>query len=104
MGRSTRQRSVVRDGLRDNVVRALTRLADDPRAPTRLDVHLRYDDDHAVVAPGALAQPSRDPDVLVGAALAALERTAYEQDGRGVTMVGVTFALPPPGDDEAVRG
>ena len=104
LGRSTRQRSVVREGLRDNVIRALDRLGDDPRAPSRLDVHLRYDDDHAVVAPGAIEGQTRDPDVLVGAALAALERTAYEDDGRGVTMVGVTFTLPPLSDGEALRG
>jgi DNA polymerase-4 len=95
---------VVREGLRDNVIRALDRLGDDPRAPSRLDVHLRYDDDHAVVAPGAIEEPTRDPDTLVGAALAALELTAYEEDGRGVTMVGVTFTLPPLSDGEALRG
>lgn len=93
LGRSTRQRSTVQQALRDNVMRALSRLGDDPRPATRIDVHLRYDDDHAVMVPGALDGPSRDPAILFGAALAALERTAYEEDGRGVTMVGVTFGL-----------
>lgn len=93
LGRSTRQRSTVQEALRDNVMRALDRLGDDQRPATRLDVHLRYDDDHAVMTPGSLDEPSRDPAILLGAALAALERTAYEEDGRGVTMVGVTFGL-----------
>lgn len=97
LGRATRQRSVVQQALRDNVIRALNRLGDDPRTPTRLDVHLRYDDQHAVVQQGSLEQPTRDPAILVGAAVAALERTAYEEDGRGVTMVGVSFALPTTG-------
>lgn len=96
LGRATRQRSVVERALRDNVLRALERLGDDPRAPTRLDVHLRYDDQYAVIQPGSLEQPTRDVPTLVGAALAALGRTAYEEDGRGVTMVGVSFALPVP--------
>lgn len=94
LGRATRQRSVVEEALRDNVVRALERLGDDPREPTRLDVHLRYDDQHAVIQPGSLDEPSRDVPTLVGAALAALGRTAYEEDGRGVAMVGVSFTLP----------
>ena len=47
------------------------------------------------MAHGALEQPTRDPAALLGAALAALERTAYEDDGRGVAMVGVAFTLPP---------
>ena len=81
------------------MLRALERLGDDPRSPTRLDVHLRYDDQHALVQARALAEPTRDPTVLVGAALAALGRTAYEEDGRGVAMVGVTFALPSPAAD-----
>ncbi|MFW5473436.1 Y-family DNA polymerase [Knoellia sp. CPCC 206450] len=96
LGRATRQRSVVEQALRDNVLRALERLGDDPRAPTRLDVHLRYDDQYAVIQPGSLEQPTRDVPTLVGAALAALGRTAYEEDGRGVAMVGVSFALPVP--------
>ncbi|MFC7490791.1 MULTISPECIES: Y-family DNA polymerase [unclassified Knoellia] len=94
LGRSTRQRSVIQEALRGNVIRALARLGDDPRPATRLDVHLRYDDDHAVTVPGAIDRPTRDPAILVGAAISALERTAYEEDGRGVTMVGVTFGLP----------
>ncbi|KGN34099.1 DNA polymerase IV [Knoellia sinensis KCTC 19936] len=96
LGRATRQRSVVENALRDNVIRAMDRLGDDPRAPTRIDVHLRYDDQHAIIQPGSLDQPTRDVTTLVGAALAALERTAYEEDGRGVAMVGVAFALPAP--------
>lgn len=94
--RATRQRSVIREALRDNVVRAMDRLGDDPRAPTRIDVHLRYDDQYTVIQQGTLDEPTRDPATLVGAALAALERTAYEEDGRGVAMVGVSFALPVP--------
>ncbi|WP_353951612.1 DNA polymerase IV [Knoellia sp. S7-12] len=94
LGRSTRQRSTIQEALRDNVIRALARLGEDPRPASRLDVHLRFDDDHAVMTPGSLDEPSRDPAILIGAALAALERTAYEEDGRGVTMVGVTFGLP----------
>ncbi|KGN42314.1 Y-family DNA polymerase [Knoellia aerolata] len=95
LGRATRQRSVIRDALRDNLLRALDRLGDDPRAPTRLDVHVRFDDGHTFVASGPLGERERDPATLVRKALAALERTAYEDDGRGVAMVGVSLALPP---------
>lgn len=104
LGRSTRQRSIIHESLRDNVMRALTRLGDDLRSPTRLEVHLRYDDDHDIVTPGALDEPTRDPTALVGTALAALERTAYAEDGRGVTMVGVTFTLPAPPPTERELG
>lgn len=96
LGRSTRQRSIVEEALRDNVIRAMERLGGDPRQPTRIDVHLRYDDQFAVIQPGVLDEPTRDVPTLVGAALAALERTAYEEDGRGVAMVGVSFGLPTP--------
>ncbi len=96
LGRATRQRSRVEDALRDNVIRAMDRLGDDLRVPTRIDVHLRYDDQHAVIQPGVHDEPTRDTATLVGAALAALGRTAYEEDGRGVAMVGVSLALPSP--------
>ncbi|KGN37842.1 Y-family DNA polymerase [Knoellia subterranea] len=99
LGRATRQRSMVEKALQDNVLRALDRLGEDPREPTRLDVHLRFDDQYAVIQQGHLDEPTRDPTTLVGAALAALERTAYEEDGRGVAMVGVSFALPSPPQD-----
>lgn len=94
LGRPTRQRSRVRESLQHNVIRALDRLGDDPRPATRVDVHLRFDDSATLVSQGALEEPTRDPATLVGVALAALERTAYEDDGRGIVVAGVALALP----------
>lgn len=91
---STRTRSKVLAVLSGCVGRAVERIADDPRVPARLEVVLRYDDGVTVTEKGALAAPSRDPAVLLAAAEGLLERTAYEWDGRGVTLVGLTLPLP----------
>ena len=67
-----------------------------PRLPRRLEVLVRYDDGTQVLERGPLDEPTLDPADLRTAAGHLLERTAYEWDGRGVTMVGVTLPLPMP--------
>jgi DNA polymerase-4 len=57
-------------------------------------VLVRYDDGTQVLERGPLDAPTLDPAVLRAAAGHLLERTAYEWDGRGVTMVGVALTLP----------
>jgi len=97
----TRTRSKVVAVLDECVGRALHRvvaLEGPARLPSRLEVLVRYDDGTHVQQRGRLPHPSVDPEVLGGAAAALLEQTAYEWDGRGVTMVGVTLPLPPPLD------
>lgn len=94
LGRATRQRSVIERSLRENLDRALQRLADDPREPTRLDVHVRFDDDQSVQVPAPLERPTRDEPALWATAQEALVRSGYEDDGRGVTLVGVGLHLP----------
>jgi DNA polymerase-4 len=97
---STRTRSKVVAVLDECVGRALHRviaLEEEPsRLPGRLEVFVRYDDGTHVQQRGQLPRPSLDPDVVGPAAEHLLEQTAYEWDGRGVTMVGVTLPLPPP--------
>ena len=68
-----------------------------PRLPRRLEVLVRYDDG-AQVQSAAPRRADVDPAALRTAAGHLLERTAYEWDGRGVTMVGVTLPLPDPLD------
>ena len=67
-----------------------------PRLPSRLEVLVRYDDGAQVLERGRLDAPTLDRAALRTAAALLLERTAYERDGRGVTMVGVTLPLPAP--------
>ena len=96
---ATRTRSkvvAVLDGCVDRAVtRALT-LEGPPRIPRRLEVLVRYDDGTQVLERGPLEEPTLHPADLRTAAGHLLERTAYEWDGRGVTMVGVTLPLPMP--------
>jgi DNA polymerase-4 len=94
---STRARSKVVAVLEECVGRALHRvvtLEGEPRLPGRLEVVVRYDDGAQVQQRGPLPSPTVDPEVIGAAAVHLLERTAYEWDGRGVTMVGVTLPLP----------
>ncbi|WP_147068039.1 Y-family DNA polymerase [Terrabacter aerolatus] len=96
---ATRTRSKVVAVLDDCVERAVTRvlgLDDPPRLPSRLEVLVRYDDGAQVLERGPLETPGLDPAALRAAAGHLLERTAYESDGRGVTMVGVALPLPAP--------
>jgi DNA polymerase-4 len=65
-----------------------------PRLPRRLEVSVRYDDGTQVVERGPLEAPTLDAATVRGAAAELLDRTGYEWDGRGVTMVGVTLPLP----------
>ena len=67
-----------------------------PRVPRRLEVLVRYDDGSQVLERAPLETPTLDAADLRAAAGHLLERTAYEWDGRGVTMVGVTLPLPAP--------
>jgi DNA polymerase-4 len=94
---STRTRSKVVAVLEECVGRALHRvvaLEGPARLPRRLEVVVRYDDGTQVQQRGPLPAPSVDPEVVGTAAVHLLEQTAYEWDGRGVTMVGVTLPLP----------
>ncbi|GGM88954.1 DNA polymerase IV [Terrabacter tumescens] len=96
---ATRTRSKVVAVLDECVDRAVTRvhgLDDPPRLPSRLEVLVRYDDGAQVLERGPLEDPTLDPATLRAAAGHLLERTAYESDGRGVTLVGVTLSLPAP--------
>ena len=97
---STRTRSKVVAVLEECVGRAVTRVTGldvPPRLPSRLEVFVRYDDGTHVLERGPLEGPSLDPGVLRVAAANLLDRTGYEWDGRGVTMVGLTLPLPVPG-------
>ena len=96
---STRTRSKVVAVLDECVGRAVARVSTldgPPRLPHRLEVQVRYDDGTVVVERGPLDEPTLDPARLRAAAGHLLEHTAYEWDGRGVTMVGVTLPLPTP--------
>jgi DNA polymerase-4 len=96
---ATRTRSKVVAVLDGCVDRAVTRVLDlgaPPRLPGRLEVLVRYDDGAQVLERGRLDAPTLDRATLQAAAALLLERTAYERDGRGVTMVGVTLPLPAP--------
>ena len=96
---ATRTRSKVVAVLDECVGRAVTRvtgLGEPVRLPQRLEVQVRYDDGTAVVERGPLGEPTLDPARLRTAAAGLLAQTAYEWDGRGVTMVGVTLPLPAP--------
>ena len=96
---ATRTRSKVvgvLDGCVDRAVARVLALDGPPRLPRRLEVLVRYDDGTQVLERGPLDTPTLDPDSIRGAAGRLLEQTAYEWDGRGVTMVGVTLPLPAP--------
>src|SRR5829696_8643277 len=93
---STRTRSkvvAVLDGCIDRAIARATSLDGPPRLPRRLEVLVRYDDGTQVLERGPLETPTLDPTSLRTAAGQLLERTAYERDGRGVTLVGVTLPL-----------
>ncbi|HET7801815.1 MAG TPA: DNA polymerase IV [Humibacillus xanthopallidus] len=93
----TRTRSTIEAVLEECVGRALHRvvaLEGPPRLPGRLEVVVRYDDGSQVQQRGPLPSPTLDPDVVGATATRLLEQTAYEWDGRGVTMVGVSLPLP----------
>ncbi|MEP7330453.1 MAG: DNA polymerase IV [Terracoccus sp.] len=93
---ATRTRSTVEVVLRVSVQRALARLGDDERLPTRLEVVVRFDDGVQVTERGPLLEPTTAPGVVESAALGLLERSGWERDGRGVTLVGVSIPLPRP--------
>ncbi|MFC7595851.1 Y-family DNA polymerase [Terrabacter sp. GCM10028922] len=96
---STRTRSKVLAVLDECVARAVARVSaldGPPRLPQRLEIQVRYDDGTVVVERGPLDEPTLDPARLRAAARHLLEQTAYEWDGRGVTMVGLTLPLPTP--------
>jgi DNA polymerase-4 len=94
----TRSRSRVEAVLADCVGRACAVLADDGRVPTRLDLVLRYDDGDEVLLhrPLDLPGPSPTPAAITGEVAPLLAATAYEEDGRGVALVGITAHLPRP--------
>ncbi len=91
---ATRTRSTVEAVLRASVRRALVRLGDDERLPTRVEVVVRYDDGVQAAERGPLPEPTTAPAVVEAAALGLLGRSGWEHDGRGVTLVGVSIPLP----------
>jgi DNA polymerase-4 len=94
---ATRTRSKVLAVLDECIARAVQRVSglDGPlRLPARLEVHVRYDDGVQVIERGPLPAPSLATDVLRRAAHDLLDRTGFERDGRGVTLVGLTLPLP----------
>ena len=93
---ATRTRSAVETVLRASVQRALTRLGDDERLPTRLEVVVRFDDGVQATERGPLPEPTTEPAVVAAAAVGLLGRSGWEHDGRGVTLVGVSIPLPRP--------
>ncbi|GAA2471949.1 DNA polymerase IV [Terrabacter carboxydivorans] len=96
---ATRTRSkvvAVLDGCVERAVERVLGLDGPARLPSRLEVLVRYDDGAQVLERGPLEVPTLDPAELRTAAGHLLERTAYDRDGRGVTMVGVTLPLPAP--------
>jgi DNA polymerase-4 len=96
---ATRTRSRVVAVLDECVARAVQRVAGldgPPRLPARVEVVVRYDDGVQVLERGPLPGPTLDPGALGAAAHDLLERTRFEWDGRGVTMVGLTLPLPAP--------
>ncbi|NNM48101.1 DNA polymerase IV [Knoellia sp. DB2414S] len=92
----SRSRSRVEAVLADCIERACGVLADDPRVPTRVDLVLRYDDgvELLVHRPLDLPGPAPTPATITGELAPMLAATAYEEDGRGVALVGVTAHLP----------
>ncbi len=94
---STRTRSKVVAVLDDCIGRALDRVAalEGPlRLPRRAEVMVRYDDGTQALQRGPLPHPSLDRDLVRATALDLLDRTNFEWDGRGVTLVGITLPLP----------
>lgn len=91
---STRTRSTVRSALAAQVSRALERLGADLRLPRRIEVQVRFDDGTVLVQRGPLPAPTRDPAAVLVSADALLETSDWEQDGRGVTLVGIALHLP----------
>ena len=64
------------------------------RLPRRLEVARALRRRRPGAAARSAASPTVDPEVVGAVAAHLLEQTAYEWDGRGVTMVGVTLPLP----------
>ncbi len=94
---ATRTRSKVVAVLDEQVSRAVQRIAGldgPPRLPARIEVIVRYDDGVQALERGLLPAPTLDPGTLRAVAHDLLDRTGFEWDGRGVTMVGVTLPLP----------
>lgn len=90
----TRTRSTMHAALAAQVSRALERLGADPRLPRRIEVLVRFDDGAVLVQRGRLPAPTRDPAAILASAEALLESSGWEQDGRGVTLVGIALHLP----------
>ncbi|WP_076263779.1 Y-family DNA polymerase [Intrasporangium flavum] len=94
---ATRTRSKVAAVLDECIGRAVQRvtgLDDPPRLPARVEVVVRYDDGVQVLQRGALSVPTLDLGALTALSHDLLDRTGFEWDGRGVTMVGLTLPLP----------
>ncbi|AKU18471.1 Y-family DNA polymerase [Luteipulveratus mongoliensis] len=92
---ATRNHLVIEQRITHAVDTALERIAGDPRTPRRLEVVVRYDDRATVSTVETLEPSVTEAADLKAVALQLLERTAYADDGRGVTLAGITLHLPP---------
>lgn len=92
---ATRQRSRLEAVLADCLARLGERLDEEARLPTGLDLFLRYDDGADVVRRAPLVVTDRVTRARLDAEVSRLlDDTAYEEDGRGVALIGVTAHLP----------
>lgn len=98
---ATRRRSVVEDVFAGVVASALARVTEAGVEMTRVDVEVRFDDGGIRSGAHRLDRPTADARVLASTAGVLLDATAYEEDGRGVSLVGVSFAFRPAAVDPA---
>lgn len=91
---ATRSRSTVEEVFGGVVRSALGRMPAGTEV-TRVDVEVRFDDGGATSGSGRLDVPTATPDELTAHAHRLLVGTAYEEDGRGVSVIGVALSLRP---------
>ena len=92
---AVRSRSAVEETYAVLVTTALGRLGQPRVEVTRIDVDVRYDDGDTKRVTRRLDRATDDPGTLRREAFAALTDTAYEEDGRGVSLLGVGFSFRP---------
>ncbi|SRR5580765_3901309 len=92
---AVRSRSAVEQTYAVLVATALGRFGQPHVEVTRLDVDVRYDDGGLRRVTHKVDPATDDPATLRREAFAALADTAYEEDGRGVSLLGVQFTFRP---------
>lgn len=98
---ASRSRSVVEEVFAQLTRSALGRMPPGGVEVTRVDVEVRYDDGGAATRTERVEPATEDPARVTGAARALLAGTAYEEDGRGVGLVGVSLSFRPARTDPA---